>query len=101
MVLFEIFQSKKSDPNIHQNAPFIKNFFGGHAPEPPSKAHGFDVQIYKSQKKILDPPFQILGTPLGGVEIFLEVPEMFFHEFIQWNPNFFFFWGGADIFTET
>ena len=26
----------KSDPNIHQNAPFKKKFLGGgHAPEPP------------------------------------------------------------------
>ena len=63
MVLFEIFQSKKSDPNIHQNAPFIKKFFGGHAPEPPSKAHGFDVQIYKSQKKFLTPPSKSWGRP--------------------------------------
>ena len=25
----------KSDPNIHQNAPFKKIFSGEHAPEPP------------------------------------------------------------------
>ena len=49
----------------HQNAPFIKNFSGGGMPpNPPSKAHGFamrsmllrDMQISKSQKKILAPP---------------------------------------------
>ena len=59
MILFEIL-SKKSDPNIHQNAPnctIFKNFLRGHTPEPPSKAHGFamrsmslcDMQISKSQ----------------------------------------------------
>ena len=57
----------KSDRSIHQNAPNctnLKNFLGGHAPEPPSKAHGFamrsmslrDMQISKSEKKILPPP---------------------------------------------
>ena len=38
MALFKIFLSKKSDPNIHENAPnctIFKNFLGGHAPEPP------------------------------------------------------------------
>ena len=38
MVLLEIFLSKKSDPNIHQNTPIctiFKNFLGAHAPEPP------------------------------------------------------------------
>ena len=56
----------------HQIAPFLKIFSVGHAPEPPSKAHGFamrsmslrDMQISKSQKKFLAPPSQILGTPL-------------------------------------
>ena len=41
-------------------------------PNPPSNAHGFvmrsmslrDMQISKSEKKILGPPCQILGTPL-------------------------------------
>ena len=38
MVLFEIFYSKKSDPNIHQNAPkctIYKNFLGGACPQTP------------------------------------------------------------------
>ena len=77
MLLFENFYSKKSDPNVHQNAPnctIFKYFLGGgHAPEPPIKAHGFamrtislrDMQISKSQKKIIAPPSQILGTPLN------------------------------------
>ena len=68
MVLFVIFKSKISDPNIHQNAPnctIYKNFLGGgHAPEPPSIAYGFamrsmslrDMQISKSQKKNFCPP---------------------------------------------
>ena len=55
----------------HQIAPFIKNFLGGHAPKSPSKVHDFimrsmslcDMQISKSQKKVLAPS-QILGTPL-------------------------------------
>ena len=37
MVVLKILKTK-SDPNIHQNAPFKKNFLGGgggHAPEPP------------------------------------------------------------------
>ena len=47
-------------------------------PNPPSKAHGFamrsmslrDMQIPKSEKKILaPPPCQILGTPLNTVSI--------------------------------
>ena len=41
-------------------------------PNPPSNAHGFamrsmslrDMQSSKSEKKILGPPLQILGTPL-------------------------------------
>ena len=37
-------------------------------PNPPNKAHVFamlrDMQISKSEKKILGPPCQILGTPL-------------------------------------
>ena len=38
MVLFKIFQCKKSDPNIHQNAPncsIFKNFLGGACPRTP------------------------------------------------------------------
>ena len=61
---------------MHHNAPnctIYKNFLGGGMPSnPPSKAHGYamrsmsrrDMQIFKSQKKILAPPSQILGTPL-------------------------------------
>ena len=68
MVLLNFFNVKKSDPNIHQNAPnctiFKKNSRGGMPPNPPNKAHGFamrsmslrDMQISKSQKKILGPP---------------------------------------------
>ena len=69
MILFEIFLSKKSDPNIHQNAPNCTNFKylfggGGMPPNPPSKAHGFamrsmslrDMQISKSQKNSWLPP---------------------------------------------
>ena len=44
MVLLEIFQSKKSDPNIHQNAPnctIFKIFSrGGMPPNPPPKSWG-------------------------------------------------------------
>ena len=35
MVIFKNKLKRKSDPNIHQNAPFKKNLSGGHAPEPP------------------------------------------------------------------
>ena len=69
---------------MHQNAPnctiytnFLMQQQLGYEPagltmQPPSKAHGFamrsmslrDMQISKSQKKILAPPPQILGTPL-------------------------------------
>ena len=38
MILFENFLSKKSDPDIHQNArncTILKKILGGHAPEPP------------------------------------------------------------------
>ena len=52
---------------------FKKFSLGGMPPNPPSKAHGFamrimslrDMQISKSEKKILGPPCQILGTPLS------------------------------------
>ena len=76
MVLFEILKNKKSDPNIHQNAPnctIYKNFLRGHAPEPPSIAYGFamrsmslrDMQISKSQKKkfLAPPPPKSWGRP--------------------------------------
>ena len=82
MVLLEIFQSKKSDPNIHQNAPnctIFKNFSRrSMPPNLPSKAHGFamrsmslrGMQISKSQKhNSWPPPSQILGTPLYYVLI--------------------------------
>ena len=68
MVIFKKFLKTKSDQNVHQNAPIctiIKNFLGGGMPpNPPNKAHGFamrsmslcDMQISKSEKKILGPP---------------------------------------------
>ena len=61
------FLKSKFDLNIHQKRTklhhFKKNFSGGMPPNPPSKAHGFamrgmslrDMQIFKSQKKFLDP----------------------------------------------
>ena len=75
---FSNFLNTKSDQNILQikrtKLHHFKKFSrgGGHAPEPPSKAHGFtmrsmslrDMQISKSEKKLLPPPCQILGTPL-------------------------------------
>ena len=74
MVLFEIFGSKKFDPNIHQSAPnctILKKFLGwGKTPNPPNKEHGFamlrmslgDMQISKSHK-IIGPPSQTWGRP--------------------------------------
>ena len=71
MVLFEIFKSKKSDPNIHQNAPnctIYKKFSRGcMPPNPPSIAHGFATCKFPNlRKKFLPPPPQILGTPMQG-----------------------------------
>ena len=67
MVLFEIFQRQnlvKIYTKTHQIAPFKKKFSWEHAPKPPSKAHGLamrsmylrDMQISKSEKKIIVPP---------------------------------------------
>ena len=57
----------KFDPNIHQKCTKLHHFkkFSrrGMPPSPPSKARS-DMQISKSQKKILGPPSQILATPL-------------------------------------
>ena len=62
MVLPEIFLSKKSDPNIHQNAPnctIFKKFLGGTCPRTPLASRHANLQ------KILGhPPSQILGTPV-------------------------------------
>ena len=33
---------------MHQITPFLKKILEGHAPEPPIKAHGFDMQISKA-----------------------------------------------------
>ena len=47
----------KSDQNTHQIAPFKKKILGGSMPpDPPSKAHGFAMQISKYEKKNLAPP---------------------------------------------
>ena len=57
MILFEIFLSKKSDPNIHQNPPnctIFKNFLAGACPRTPLASRHANFQI--SQKKILGPP---------------------------------------------
>ena len=74
MLIFKKNFKRKSDPNIHQNAPFNKIFSGSMPSNPPRKAHGFamhsmslrDMQISKSEKKIIapPPPCQILATPL-------------------------------------
>ena len=64
MVLFEIFLSKKSYPNIHQNAPnctIFKKFSGGHALEPPHVASRHaNFQI--SKKKNSWPPLPNPGN---------------------------------------
>ena len=60
MVLFEIFGSKKFDPNIHQSAPnctILKKFLGwGKTPNPPNKEHGFATCRFPNLKKLLAPP---------------------------------------------
>ena len=62
MVIFDIFLTI-SDPNIHQNAPnctILKNIFWGRGcPRTPNQSAWLrrsDMQIFKSEKKILDPP---------------------------------------------
>ena len=67
----------KSDQNIHQNAPnctiLKKNSRRCMPPNPPSKAHGFamcsmllrNMQIPKSEKKILPPPLPNPGDAPG------------------------------------
>ena len=60
MELFEIFLSKKLDPNIHQNATFLKNFSGEHAPKPP-------YQI-ASQNKNSWPPLPNPGDAHGACD---------------------------------
>ena len=71
----------KSDQNTHQNAPnctILKKFLGEHCsmpPNPPSKAHGEamrsmsfrDMQISKSDKKILSPPLPNPGYAPASV----------------------------------
>ena len=64
MVLFEVKNLIQIYTKTHQIAPFLKIFSGGMPPNPPSRAHGCamrsisfrDMQISKSQKKILAPP---------------------------------------------
>ena len=63
MVIFKKFLKTKSD-KIYTKTHHFKKILEEHAPDPPSKAHGFamrsmslcDMQIYKSEKKILAPP---------------------------------------------
>ena len=68
MVIFEIVQTQnliQIYTKTHHIAPFKKKFLGrgGHAPEPPSKAHG----ISKSQKNIsCPPPPKSWGRPWGA-----------------------------------
>ena len=81
MVLFEIFKSKKSYQNIHQNAPnctIFKNFLvGGACPRTPlakrmaspCAACYFATCKFPNLKKTFlgPPPSQILVTPLHNI----------------------------------
>ena len=75
MLLFENFQSKKSDPNVRQNAPnctIFKNFLGGACPRtPPSRAHGFAMRSMSRKnlkKKFLAlPPSKSWGRPCNSI----------------------------------
>ena len=49
----------------HQIAPFLKKISGDMPPNPPSKAHGFAMQISKSQKKNSWPPLPNPGDAPG------------------------------------
>ena len=65
MIIFEKFQ-RQNRIKIHTKTYHFKNIFwgGGMHPNPPSKAHGFDMrsmslrdmQISKSEKRIPGPP---------------------------------------------
>ena len=89
---FLIFYIKKGnflkticDQNIHPKHTklhhFKKNFRGGMPPNPLSKAHGFamrsmslrDMQISKSEKKILGPPLPNPGDAPGKATMYREV----------------------------
>ena len=60
----------KSDPNIHQNAPFKKIFSGEHAPEPPlAKRGALRLAIHPASgmyihPNIIPPMFEHGFTPL-------------------------------------
>ena len=59
MTFFKIFLKTKSDPNIHQNAPYctIKNNFGGGGACPQTPLAKRMAEIFKSEKNIyLSPP---------------------------------------------
>ena len=60
-------------PKTHQIAPFLKSYRGSMPPNLPGNAHGFaihsmslrDMQIPKSEKKILGPPLPNPGDATG------------------------------------
>ena len=57
MVIFEI-----SDPHMHQNAQFKKNYRGSMPPNPPTRAHGFATCKFPNLKKKFLPP-QVVPNP--------------------------------------
>ena len=73
----------KSDQNIHQNAPnctILKNFLGGACPRIPlpnrmaspcAACRESDMQISKSEKKILGPPLPNPGDAPDSFLIYL------------------------------
>ena len=63
MLIFETFLKRKSDPNIHLNAPFKKKFSGGR-PQTPIRAWRFATCNFRNLKKKSWPPCQLLATPL-------------------------------------
>ena len=83
MVLFQKFLSQnliQIYTKTHQIAPFKKQFLGGggHAPEPPSKAHGnVDLRhanFYIPPKIILAPP---LPNPGDAPDVNIIVRQLF------------------------
>ena len=63
MLIFETFLKRKSDPNIHLNAPFKKKFSGGR-PQTPIRAWRFATCNFRNLKKKILAPLPTSGYAL-------------------------------------
>ena len=79
------FLKEKSDPNIHQIAPF-KKILGGHPTKPPSKAHGEAMRKFQNLKKISWPPLpnpgyapdnRILNIDISNIEMRNDIKRFY------------------------